>query len=134
MLPFVVVLGTRLRWAALGAAAAGIAVAAPLTGLLPFGADGWGQTQGWIRWVIVAYCAGVSLLMAVAEALVAKLMLRGRFWVGLLFAVAAHAAWIWYLFDGFGAGAIPRHPYVTVYVLETAMIGATAATLGAYRG
>lgn len=125
MVPFVVLLGTRLRWSVLAAAVAGVAVAAPLTGLLHLGA------QGWLRWVLIGYCAVVSFLMAIAEALVAKLVLRGRFWLGFLFALAAHAAWIWFLFEGFG---VARHPYVTVYVLETAMIGATAATLGAWKG
>jgi hypothetical protein len=116
MVPFVVLLGTRLRWGALAAAAAGIGVALPFVGF--FDLDR------------VGICAAVSALMAVAEAVAATLALRGRFRRVIFYASFAHAAWLWILFGGTGAAA--HRPEDLMFVLVTAMVGATGATLGAY--
>lgn len=115
MVPFVVLLGTRLRWGALAAAAAGIAVALPLAPFVDF--DG------------VGVCLVVSGLMAAAEALAATLALRGHAGRALFYALAAHAGWLWMIFGGRGRPVLPDD---VVFVLVTAMVGATGATLGAF--
>lgn len=115
MVPFVVLLGTRLRWGALAAAGAGIAVAVPLAAFVDF--DN------------ILACLLVSFLMALAESVAATLVLAGHYGRALFYAIAAHAAWLWILF---GTTSAADRPDDTTFVLVTAMVGATGATLGAY--
>jgi hypothetical protein len=121
VLPFIALLFTRLRSAAVLSASAGVAVGFWVSRVaLPF-------DRRWWWWVLLGYAAAVSLAMAVAEALVAAVALRGRFFRGLFFALLAHTAWLAWLFL---PGARGDHLFLLVV---TAMVGASAATLGAAR-
>jgi hypothetical protein len=120
MVPFVVLLFTELRVAVMLSAAAGLAA-------------GWWietiafrPTEWW--WAIVLYALAVSGGMAVAESLVAAVILRGRFFRALGLAILAHLLWLAWLAFG-----IDRPHEGIVLLMQTAMVGASAATFGAFR-
>lgn len=120
MLPFVALLFTRLWLAATLSAAAGVG-AGLLAMRFTFSWDLW-----W--WVLLAYATVISLAMAFAESVVAAVVLRGRFFRGLLFALLTHAAWLAWLFLG---PTLRISPFLLLVL--TALVGGAAATVGAAR-
>jgi hypothetical protein len=121
MLPFVALLFTRLWLAAMLSAAAGVAAGLLLMRLLTLSREWW-----W--WVALAYAAIISLAMAFAESVVAAIVLRGRFFRGLLFAFLVHAGWLAWLFLG---PNLRNSPFLLLVL--TALVGGAAATVGAAR-
>jgi hypothetical protein len=119
--PFVALLLTRWRWVAAASAVAGFAVGFFIQGFVIH------LERGWFWWLLLGYASLISLAMAIAETLVAAVLLRGRFFRGLLFAVLAHAAWLAWLFATMDRGR------ATLVLVQTAMLGAAAATWGARR-
>ena len=125
ILPFVILLFTELRLAAILSAAAGAAAGGWVATLLP--RTGW---DGWLWWLLIFYFGAISLAMVLAEAVVAAVVLRGRFFRGLLFGLLAHAAWMAWLLRGMSAG---DDRGALLLLVETAMLGASAVTVGARR-
>src|SRR5262245_9165091 len=123
ILPFVLLLFTRLWLSAVLSAAAGLAA-----GWFVLHLPDAEAARDWWWWVVLGYATVVSLAMAIAETVVAAIVLRGRFFRGLLSAVSAHAAWLAWLF--LGPGEVKGQ---TLLLVLTAMVGAAGATVGAAR-
>jgi hypothetical protein len=124
LVPFAALLATKLRTAVVLSTAAGAAAGWWLTHVV-FGLVAWDR---WWWWVLLGFAGAISLAMALAESLVAAIVLRGRFFRGLGLALLAHAAWIAWLF----AAQHPRRG-VDLLIVMTAMLGASAASVGAAR-
>lgn len=125
--PLAVLLGTRLRWAALGSWLAGLG-AAYLAVTMPGHASG--TPDDLARWLI-ALILKFLLAMAIAEAAAAALVHRGGLVRALLGAIAGKAAFLVLLVRWSG-----RHDVLPfeamLFLAAMAASGAAGATLAAF--
>jgi len=123
VVPFLILVLTERRWVAAASAVAGFAAGYWVSGLV----FPWAE-KGWMWWLMLGYASLVSLAMAVAETVVAAILQRGRVFRGLFWTLAAHAAWLAVVF---GLMAVRKPPMLLL--VQTAMLGAAAATWGSRR-
>ena len=123
VVPFLILILTEWRWVAAASAVAGFAAGYWVAGLV----FPWAE-KGWMWWVMLGYASLVSLAMAFAETLVAAILQRGRVFRGLLWTLVAHAAWLAVLF-----GLMDLRKPPMLMLVQTAMLGAAAATWGSRR-
>ena len=119
--PFLALLLTRWRWVVTASALAGFAAGWVVEGLVIH------IEKGWLWWLLLGYAALISLAMAVAESVVAAILMRGRFFRGLLLAIVAHAVWLIWVFQTVDGDRIQ------LVLVQAAMLGGAAATWGARR-
>jgi hypothetical protein len=115
-IPFVILLFTRLRWAAILSAAAGVAAGMTVAGT--FGA----------AWPLFSMVVLLAVVMGISEGVAGALFTRGQQIPSVLAALAAHGALAFLLWREIGH----RHWALALFLVPAAMLGASAATIAAW--